>query len=98
MAHGVPVVATAVGGVPQLLDSGAGTLVPPRDPTAMAEAIRTYLEDEELRQRAGEIGRREVEANYSINAMRDRTLDVIREIPPRRSQTIGVSDAGARSR
>jgi glycosyltransferase involved in cell wall biosynthesis len=75
MAHGVPVVATAVGGVPELLgSSGAGTVVPVRDPSALGEAIRTYLEDPALRQRAGEIGRREVEEKYSVEAMRDRTL------------------------
>jgi glycosyltransferase involved in cell wall biosynthesis len=74
MAHGVPVVVTAVGGVPELLGSGAGTVVPVRDSSALGEAIRTYLEDPALRQRAGEIGRREVEEKYSVEAMRDRTL------------------------
>jgi glycosyltransferase involved in cell wall biosynthesis len=74
MAHGVPVVATSVGGTPELLNSGAGSLVPPRDPAALAAAIRAYLEDRNLRQHAGDIGRREVEEKYSIEAMRDKTL------------------------
>ena len=78
MAHGLPVVATAVGGIPQLLQTGAGRCVPPRDPAALAQAIRVYLEDPALRRRAGDIGRHEVEENYSIEAMRDRMLDVLR--------------------
>jgi glycosyltransferase involved in cell wall biosynthesis len=43
MASGLPAVATAVGGVPEVLDEAAGTLVPPRDPAALAEAITAGL-------------------------------------------------------
>ncbi len=46
MAAGVPIVATAVGGVPEVLDHGrAGRLVPPRDEAALAEAIGGVLSD-----------------------------------------------------
>jgi glycosyltransferase involved in cell wall biosynthesis len=52
-AAGVPVVATAVGGVPDLLGGGAGWLVPSENPSALAEALRSALEDpESARQRA----------------------------------------------
>lgn len=74
MAHGVPVVATSVGDVPNLLSAGAGTLVPPGDAQALGVAIRRFLEDSELRERAGAAGRREIQSNYSITAMRDLTL------------------------
>jgi glycosyltransferase involved in cell wall biosynthesis len=74
MAYGIPVVATTVGDVPQLLRGGAGTLVAPGDPNALATAIRRYLEDRQLRQRAGAAGRREIERGYSVEALRDRTL------------------------
>jgi glycosyltransferase involved in cell wall biosynthesis len=40
IACGRPVVATAVGGVPELLDGGSGIVVPPRDPAALAAALR----------------------------------------------------------
>ncbi|HYI80966.1 MAG TPA: glycosyltransferase [Thermoleophilaceae bacterium] len=43
-ASGLPAVATSVGGVPELVDDAAGTLVPPRDPAALAEAIRATLD------------------------------------------------------
>ena len=45
MAAGVPVVATAVGGVPDLLGEGAGRLVPPEDPRALAAAVDEVLGD-----------------------------------------------------
>jgi glycosyltransferase involved in cell wall biosynthesis len=50
LAAGVPAVATRVGGVPEVLaDSGAGLMVPAGDPTALAEALRTVLTDDERR-------------------------------------------------
>lgn len=56
LAHGLPVVATSVGGVPEALGSGAeagppGILVPPGDSTALAAALRSWLDDAELRER-----------------------------------------------
>jgi len=48
MATGLPVVATAVGGTRELVDDGAtGTLVPPYDPAALAEALLRYLDQPE---------------------------------------------------
>jgi glycosyltransferase involved in cell wall biosynthesis len=47
MAMGVPVVATQVGGVPEVLGSDAGLLVPAQDPTSMAAAVRQVLTDPE---------------------------------------------------
>ena len=54
LAHGLPVVATEVGGVPEALGHGAdgdrpGLLVPPGDPAALAAALRAWLGDAELR-------------------------------------------------
>jgi glycosyltransferase involved in cell wall biosynthesis len=50
MANGTPIVATAVGGIPQMvLDGETGVLVPPRDPEALAGAIEHLLVDPELR-------------------------------------------------
>lgn len=45
MAAGRPVVATAVGGTPELLADGRGVLVPPRDPVALADAVAGVLTD-----------------------------------------------------
>ncbi len=48
-ARGVPVVASDVGGVAEALGDGGGLLVPPDDPGALADAIRRWLEEPELR-------------------------------------------------
>jgi glycosyltransferase involved in cell wall biosynthesis len=56
LAHGLPVVAAEVGGVPEALGYGAdgtrpGLLVPPDDPRALHDALRAWLEDHDLRRR-----------------------------------------------
>jgi glycosyltransferase involved in cell wall biosynthesis len=58
MAAGVPVVATRVGGIPELVVDGVnGLLVPPGDPQAAAEAVGRLLDDPPLARRLGEAGR-----------------------------------------
>jgi glycosyltransferase involved in cell wall biosynthesis len=58
MALGRPVVATRAGGTPEVLADGVqGRLVPPRDPSALAEAIVAVLQDEPARRRMGDAGR-----------------------------------------
>lgn len=66
MAAGVPVVATAVGGTPDVVADGCGLLVPPRDPTALADAIARLLENELLSARVADAGRRRVVERYSF--------------------------------
>lgn len=78
MSHGVPVVASAVGGVPELLASGAGLMVTPEDPVALAAAITKMLSDDRARAVAGAEGRRKASELYSVPEMRDATLDVMR--------------------
>ena len=57
MAHGCPVVATRVGGIPQLVEhGGSGLLVPPRDPAALRAAIEALLADPDLGRRLGRRG------------------------------------------
>lgn len=56
LARGLPVVAADVGGVPEALGHGAdgtrpGLLVPPEDPAALRDALRSWLEDADLRER-----------------------------------------------
>jgi glycosyltransferase involved in cell wall biosynthesis len=62
LAHGLPVIATAVGGLPEALgrttDRGRpGLLVPPGDRNALAAALRSWLTDADLRRRLGEAAR-----------------------------------------
>jgi len=61
----LPVVATKVTGcVDAVVDGVTGILVPPRDPNALADAIRKLLKDQELRQRIGKAGRERVVRDF----------------------------------
>jgi glycosyltransferase involved in cell wall biosynthesis len=67
MWAGLPVVATAVGGLPEVvLDRVTGLLVPAGEPTALAEALRELLRSPELRAGFGEAGRQHVENTFSL--------------------------------
>lgn len=68
-ACGLPVVATRVGGNPDLLDADCGILVPPRDPGVLAEAMGTLLRDRDRRKKMGTVARTRVVRDHSIAAM-----------------------------
>jgi glycosyltransferase involved in cell wall biosynthesis len=77
MAFGMPVVATRVGGIPDLLGSGRGIMVEPQNPAAFAEAVRRVLTDSELRREVTLAARQEL-GSYSVGAMAERVLSVYR--------------------
>ena len=67
MCAGLPVVATAVGGVGELVvDNETGLLVPPHNPAKLGRAILTLARAEGLRRRMGEIGRAHVTSHFAI--------------------------------
>jgi glycosyltransferase involved in cell wall biosynthesis len=57
LAAGVPAVATRVGGIPEIVGDGAGVLVPPAEPAALAAAVRALTGDPGRRQEMGEAAR-----------------------------------------
>lgn len=70
MATALPVVASRVGGVPQLvLDGETGAMVQPDDVAALADALSMYISDPARRNAHGAAGRAHVEASYSVDAM-----------------------------
>jgi glycogen synthase len=80
MACGTPVVASRVGGIPEVVvDGETGWLVPPGDPAALAEALRVSLADPTRARRMGEAGRRRVEAHFSWDRIAEHTLAVYRD-------------------
>ncbi len=67
MAAGVPVVASGVGGVPELVEDGVtGLLVPPDDPAALAAALRDVLRDSGLRERMGAAAKARVAQRFTL--------------------------------
>jgi len=70
-----PVVATRFGGFPEVVRDGVtGLLVPPRDPQALAAALRSLLHDPERRTRMGEAGRAHVVAHFAWPVVTDHVL------------------------
>lgn len=76
-AAGRPVVATAVGGVPELVQpERTGLLVPPEDPAALAAAISRLLQDASLRQRLGAAARMRYESDLRADRMTADTIQI----------------------
>jgi sugar transferase (PEP-CTERM/EpsH1 system associated) len=70
MASGLPVIATDVGGNPDLVQPGiTGTLVPASDPGALAGALAAYITDPDRRRREGQAARTRAETQFSMEAM-----------------------------
>jgi len=70
MAAGAPVVATRVGGSPELVADGVtGFLVPPQDPAALAKAIEELLAEPGRARRLGQAGRQRVIEEFSVQRM-----------------------------
>lgn len=70
MSCGLPVVATRVGGIPEVVvDGETGQIVPPSDPAALANALAEYARQPELGTRHGASGRARIEQTYSLAGM-----------------------------
>ena len=79
MAMEVPVVATGVSAIPELVESGqTGLLVPPRQPEALAEAMLTMLTDADLRRRVIPAARARVLRDFDHHALVERLADIYR--------------------
>ena len=83
MACGIPVVASAVGGIPEVVDDGmTGLLVPPDDPAALAEALGRVLADPAAARAMGTAGRRRAVEYFSWSAVAEQTAALYRELAP----------------
>jgi glycosyltransferase involved in cell wall biosynthesis len=78
-ACGLPVVSTAISGIPELIEPGVnGLLVPPGDPAALAGALAQLLDDATLRQRFGSAGRQRVRAEFDLERNTRRLRELFR--------------------
>jgi glycosyltransferase involved in cell wall biosynthesis len=81
MGQQLPVVATSVGGVPELVSHREhGMLCPTRRPDALAEAMKELIQDPPLRRRLGEAGAQRVRADFSFERMAGRYEDLYRSL------------------
>ena len=84
MAAGRPVVATSVGGNPELVEDGVtGTLVPARHPAALTKAIDGYLGDAGLRTAHGEAARARAVMEFGLASMASRYRNLYRALAAR---------------
>ena len=77
MLAGLPVVASEVSSVPEIVADGeTGLLVPPGEPDALARAVTAVLADAARRAALGEAGRTRAHERFSVARMAERTLEV----------------------
>ncbi len=80
-ASGLPVISTLHNGIPEgILDGKSGFLVPERDVDALAEKLIYLIEHPEIWPEMGRAGRAYVEANYDINKLNDRLVEIYKEV------------------
>lgn len=82
MSYGCPIVATTVGGIPEMIQDGVnGLLCEPRDPKCLVQKIRTLIEDPGLRQRLGHAARKSYEQGpYQPAAVSNQFISVYQEV------------------
>ncbi|MFH1883910.1 MAG: glycosyltransferase, partial [Planctomycetota bacterium] len=77
----LPVIASRVGGIPEsVVDGKSGFLVPERDVDALSEKLIYLIEHPEIWPEMGRAGRAYVEANYDINKLNDRLVEIYQEL------------------
>jgi glycosyltransferase involved in cell wall biosynthesis len=76
MLAGLPVAATAVSAVPEIVTDETGILVPPGNSDLLGDALKRLVGDATLRERLGSAGRARALADFSVARMGERTLDV----------------------
>jgi glycosyltransferase involved in cell wall biosynthesis len=88
MAAGLPVVASAVDGLEEVVvDGKTGFLTPPSDAAALAARLRRLIEDPSLRSALGRAGRKRAEEHFSLPAWREAHFSLYRSLLARSSRT-----------
>jgi len=83
MASGLAIVATRVGGIPEILDDGrTGLLVAPRDPVAMADAIERLVRQVDLRAAMGRAGRAAATTEHTPERWAQEMASLYRDVQP----------------
>jgi glycosyltransferase involved in cell wall biosynthesis len=86
-AQHVPVIASAVSAIPEVIADGeTGLLVPPQDSGALAQALEHLLDDPPLRRHMGLMGRDRLETDFSADRMTDETIAFYAELLARRQR------------
>lgn len=92
MAHGIPVIATPVGGIPDIVDADSGILVPPGDAASLAEAMLLLARDPARRKAMGIAARQRYEELFSPAAVFPLMLQTYGRVAGNGHALIGVSE------
>lgn len=83
MCHGIPVVATRVDGIPEMVEDGVtGLLVSSEDAAGFAAAVKRLLEDEPLRRQMGAAGRERAKKLFSPDTYREQMMAIYAKLEP----------------
>ena len=80
MSHGVPTIASAVGGIPDLINRETGILFPPGDEQALGQAIVRLAKDAGLRKKMGRAAREKYEQMFAPNVVLPLLLDIYQRV------------------
>ncbi|NQV88695.1 MAG: glycosyltransferase family 4 protein [Parcubacteria group bacterium] len=80
MAHGLPVIATDVGGVSEAIGDDAGLLVPRGHQSALTQALKRLITDANLRKQMGDAGRAKTLGEFSLKSMCEQTHEVYKQL------------------
>jgi glycosyltransferase involved in cell wall biosynthesis len=96
MAHGLPIIATNVGGLPDLLTPDAGILVPPGDSRALAEAMQRLASDSDLRTRMGRAARERYLKLFAPDAVLPMLVDTYTRLTGMRARDLMTESSPGR--
>ncbi len=91
MASGIPIIAYAVGGIPDIVTGEAGLLVPPGDIAALSAAMLRLAEDQPLRRAMGFAARERYERIFGVDAVLPLLVDHYEEARARFDDTAGIN-------
>jgi spore coat protein SA len=89
MACGVPVVATRVGGIPEIAEQGGVMLVEPGSATELADALQALVENKQLREQVGAAGRRSFQTRFTWPVVFQKYQAVVRDLDARAAFDFG---------
>ena len=81
MRAGLPVIATNIGAIPEIVDDGVtGFIIPPRDPETLAEKIIYLIKHPDIARKMGEAGRKKFEREYTLSVFEENMINVFNQI------------------
>jgi len=89
MHYSLPVVSTFEGAIPDLVEDGVtGFLVPQRDAVALADKLEVLINDSDLRQRMGSAGRARYEAQFTLERLERRMVDILNQVAEKKTDSL----------